>query len=155
MLLIAADYRIPLLKILNNLSRGFSFFEKWFIERFLLLINEQCLRFWSQVESIWVTIRRGVIERIEADRITYIEAADHYLKIHLDNNSNFLIKSALCEFYDQYLEGLGNFYSLSRSLVVNLDKIQKVENHHLYLKNGKCLQIPKGRREKFLERLMG
>lgn len=100
---------------------------------------------------LWLPLKRGVYISLEANEIKYVEAEDHYIKIHSDKQSLPLIKSSLKDFYNSHLADFGHFCVLSRSCVINSHKIRKVENGQLYIDPNKPLPIPKGKREEVLK----
>lgn len=102
-------------------------------------------------KRLWLLLKRGVYISLEVDEIKYIEAEDHYIKIHSEKQSLPLIKASLSGFYGKHLKVFGHFYALSRSCVVNTNKIRKIENNQLYIDPNKPLSIPKGKRDEVLE----
>ncbi|MEM9298010.1 MAG: LytTR family DNA-binding domain-containing protein [Bacteroidota bacterium] len=102
-------------------------------------------------EYIWLSLKRGVYQKLHFEAIKYIEAVDHYIRIYCDSDSLPLIKATLKGFYNQYLEARGNFYLLNRSCIINLLKVRKIENNQLFIDSNKPLAIPKNRRDEVLD----
>ncbi|MEL7003857.1 MAG: LytTR family transcriptional regulator DNA-binding domain-containing protein [Bacteroidota bacterium] len=122
------------------------------IEAFLLEISSSNNRVFkiSDNSYIWLSPKRGVYQKLDFEAIKYIEAVDHYIKIHSDADSLPLIKASLRGFYSEHLEVKGHFYLLNRSCIINLLKVKKIANNQLFIDNNKPLAIPKGKREELL-----
>lgn len=99
---------------------------------------------------LWLPLKRGVYISLEANEIKYVEAEDHYIKIHSDKQSLPLIKSSLKDFFKNHLSDFGHFCILSRSCVINAHKIWKIENGQLFIDPNKPLSIPRNKREEVL-----
>lgn len=102
-------------------------------------------------KKIWLSVKRGVYQSLETDRIKWIEASDHYVKIFTDTEEYVMIKASLKEFYDKHLSQYEDFYVLNRSLIINTSKVSKIENGNLFIDTDKPLSIPRTRREEVLE----
>lgn len=101
--------------------------------------------------KLWISTRRGVFEGLHVEGIIYIQAADHYLKIYIQNKDPYVIKSSLNDFYKNYLSRYEIFYRLSRSYIINLQKAYKIENNHLFLREIEIgLPIPKNKKDEIL-----
>lgn len=101
-------------------------------------------------QKIWITLKRGVFKGLHTDDILYIKSADHYIKIYSEDKKVYVIKASLSRFYLQKLSQYKVFYQLGRSCIVNLTKINKVENNKLFLHNGTIIPIPKNKQEEIL-----
>ncbi len=101
-------------------------------------------------DRLWLSLKRGVYISLEANEIKYVEAEDHYIKIHSDKQSLPLIKSSLKDFYQSHLKRFGHFCILSRSCIINAHKIWKIENGQLFIDPNKPLSIPRNKREEIL-----
>ncbi len=135
----------------NQDSISYYNFINWVVNFFRKLnISEKSYQEY-QSQKIWISVKRGVFESLEFEDIIHIQAADHYLKIHLCEKRLYVIKSSLKDFYKQYLSKYDMFYRLSRSYIVNLDMAHKIENNQLYLKEHTVLPIPKSKREEILK----
>lgn len=100
---------------------------------------------------IWISPKRGVHQRVDLSTIKFIEAEDHYIRIHCEGQQLPLIKSTLGGFYNEKLANKGYFYFLNRSCIINTRKVVKIENHQLIIDPGKPLSIPKGKKEEVLK----
>lgn len=102
-------------------------------------------------KKIWLTVKRGVYQSLEIDKIKWIEASDHYVKVYADKEEYVMIKASLKDFYDKQLKQYDDFYLLNRSLIINTTKVSKIENGNLYIEQDKPLSIPRTKREAVLE----
>ncbi len=102
-------------------------------------------------KKIWLTVKRGVYQSLETDRIKWIEASDHYVKVFTDQEDYVMIKASLKDFYEKHLSHFEDFYILNRSLIINTTKVSKIENGNLYIDGDKPLSIPRTKREAVLE----
>jgi len=107
--------------------------------------------FTKNSKGMWISVKRGVYESIAFEEILFIEADDHYLKVHCCQNKTYLIKSQITKFYERYLSKYDNFFQLSRSYLVNLDKAHKIVNNQLLLEENKTLSIPRGKKPELLK----
>lgn len=124
------------------------------IQLFLLKIKQGYFEIEFEQGSrkrIWLLLKRGVYQSLETDEIKYIEAADHYIKIHSERQRILLIKISLTEFYKKYLTRKGHFYPLNRSFVINAKKVIKIENNKLYIDENRPLSIPRKKRTEVLD----
>ena len=82
--------------------------------------------------------------RVSLADIKYIESANEYIKIHLDNQeiiTTFLRLKSIMELLPQE-----NFMRVHKSFIVNLNKIQAVDKNRIFL--DKKLYIPVGEQYK-------
>lgn len=103
----------------------------------------------NKSEKIWLPIKRGSYQNISLDSISYIEAEDHYIWIYLDQSELPKIKYSLTGFYEDYLSGNRDFLLLSRSHIVNVNKIEKIESYEMLVGNI-TLPIPKDKKSEIL-----
>lgn len=117
----------------------------------LISLIKQSLDF-SANNGLWISLKRGVYKNIDIEDVIYIKAADHYLKIYVKDKEPFIIKSSLNEFYKNSLLQYKIFYLLGRSCIINLKKVYKVENNHLFLKEIKeGFPIPRNKKSEILK----
>lgn len=109
--------------------------------------------FYRTSNKLWVSIKRGVYQNIAVRDIIYVKAANHYLEVHCCNEKIYIVKSSLTKFYDKHLSLYSVFYQLSRSYLVNIDKVNKIERNRLLLDENKTLPIPKKKREELLVKI--
>jgi DNA-binding LytR/AlgR family response regulator len=103
--------------------------------------------------SVWISEKRGVFRAIDAMNITHITSENHYIRIYVYKKDSYLIKSSLKDFYQDQLSKYDIFFPLSRSIIVNLEMVLKVESNQLFLKDQTILRIPKNKRDELLELL--
>lgn len=92
-------------------------------------------------------------EKIDPDQVLYLKADGAYVKIFvLDKESSYHISANLGHL-SQYFAA-PNFYRLSRSVLINLDHIERLEQNNLYLVNHKLpVLIPAANRKELLGKL--
>jgi DNA-binding LytR/AlgR family response regulator len=91
-------------------------------------------------------------EKIDPTDVLYVEADGAYVKMFLINGKTHHISTNLSHLA-QYFQ-TPNFYRLSRSLLVNLDYLERVEQNHLFLINYPvAIQIPASNRKELLKKL--
>ena len=57
-----------------------------------------------------------------------------------------MLKDSLSSFYEEHLKDYKNFYRLSRTYIINLNKVKRIEGSNLYLENGIYLPIPQNKK---------
>ncbi|MFD2934638.1 response regulator [Spirosoma flavum] len=92
-------------------------------------------------------------EKIDLKDVLYLQADGSYVKI-------FMVKKDLPHHISTNLSHLAqyfsapNFYRLSRSLLINLDHLERVERNYLFLINHKtAIQIPSVSRKELMKKL--
>lgn len=113
----------------------------------------------AQSEYLFFPADKGHVG-IKVKEILYIEASGNYSRL-------FLSREYFVELYPQKAytfvfisSAMGNilrqlppnFYKLSRSVVINLHQISKIETNRLFIKNEE-IPIPNGRHKALMERL--
>jgi len=101
--------------------------------------------------KLWIPIKKGVFESVYINDIVFVVAQDHYVRIQLTNEKCHQLKSSLNRYFEKYLENFGVFEKISRSYIVNLRKIQRVENNYLVMENDHRIHIPRERKESVLQ----
>ncbi|GAB4050647.1 response regulator [Spirosoma litoris] len=91
-------------------------------------------------------------EKIDPSDVLYIEADGSYVKIFLANKKNYHISMNLSHLA-QYFP-TPNFHRLSRSLLINLNYLERLEANHLYLVNHEpVIPIPAASRKELMNKL--
>lgn len=91
-------------------------------------------------------------EKIDPDNVIYVEADGSYVKIFLVSKDTYHISTNLSHLA-QYLR-MPNFYRLSRSLLINLNYVRRLEDNHLFLDDYKTvLQIPVTSRKELMKKI--
>ncbi len=104
-------------------------------------------------DKLWINTGRGNYYSIMVSDIAVVQANDHYVKIDSTGNEKIpLFKSTLREFYSSTLAHYKEFFWLSRSVIINLKQIEKIEDNHVHVGNDK-FSIPKPSKERLLKEL--
>lgn len=91
-------------------------------------------------------------EKIDPNEVLYIEADGSYVKIFLATKKSYHISMNLSHLA-QYFP-TPNFYRLSRSLLINLNYLERLETTHLYLVNYElAIPIPAASRKELMNKL--
>ncbi|MEG1804849.1 MAG: LytTR family DNA-binding domain-containing protein [Clostridia bacterium] len=79
-------------------------------------------------------------KRVLLSKIIYVDYCNHYVQVHVTDE---LLKSYVVTFADieATLTKFKNFIWCYRSVLVNLDKVEKIENNCFKLTNGESLPI--------------
>lgn len=117
------------------------------IQQFILDFSD----FTQNTKGAWILIKRGIYTYIAFEDILFIKADDHYIEVHCCKNKTYIAKSQIAKFYEKYLSINENFFQLSRSYIVNLDKAYKIINNQLLLEEEKRLSIPKSKKSELLK----
>ena len=100
--------------------------------------------------KIWLPQGKGAYESIEARDILYVEAENHHLHIFLKGQNQQTIKSSLKDFYARSLEGFSYLKKVGRSHIVNIKRIERVENNRLIMEGNHSIPIPRDRKDEVL-----
>jgi DNA-binding LytR/AlgR family response regulator len=88
--------------------------------------------------------------QIDRTSILYIETMDDYLKIFLENGQKHLVHATLRKM-ESKLEP-DYFFRVHRSYLINLNKLDSIEDTHLEIK-GKVIPISRSKRPLLMERI--
>jgi DNA-binding LytR/AlgR family response regulator len=106
----------------------------------------------STSESVFLPFDKG-LKKIIKDDVVYLKADGSYVKLFLENNSNPCLFSMNLGYLAQYFT-TPNFYRLSRSTLINLNHLERLERDQIYMKSHEIsLQIPEGGRGDLLKKL--
>lgn len=98
-------------------------------------------------DKIWINNGRGNYVGIKVKDIAIVKAHDHYLQItHRNGQKLPLFKSTLRDFYHEKLIPYRIFFALSRSLVIQLNLVDQINDNHIHIGNDR-FSIPKNVRE--------
>lgn len=102
--------------------------------------------------SVYWPVREGY-EKVALDDVLYLEANGAYTKAYLTKKKEpYQISTNLSQLAQYFLTP--NFYRLSRSLLINLDHLERLEQNYLYLSNYKPpIQIPASGRKELIKKL--
>ncbi len=91
--------------------------------------------------------------KIDPDRILYVMAAGAHANVYMHDQEKPYFTSISLGRLEQYLM-TPNFYRLSRSLLINLDHLERLEQHHLYMATyDKPLDISEAKRQELLRQM--
>jgi DNA-binding LytR/AlgR family response regulator len=103
-------------------------------------------------DNIFLPFDKGLI-KINKKDVLYLKAEGSYVNIFLINNIEPYLFSMNLGYLAQYFS-TSNFYRLSRSILINLNHLERLERDQLYLKNlDMPLQIPDGGRSELLKKI--
>lgn len=101
----------------------------------------------SRVEDIFVKSDYKIV-RIHIDEIKYVESANEYIKIYLDNNEVITTLMRLKNIEEQLPSQM--FMRIHRSFIVHLSKIKSIERARVQLDNIKYIPIGEQYKDTFL-----
>ncbi|OJW75659.1 response regulator [Spirosoma sp. 48-14] len=100
---------------------------------------------------LYLPVDKGY-EKVAPKTVLYVEADGAYVKVYLTNGKTHHISTNLSHLA-QYFQA-PNFYRLSRSLLINLDYVERVESNYLFLTDHRpAIQIPATGRKELLKKL--
>lgn len=101
---------------------------------------------------LYLPIDKGY-EKIDPHDVLYLKADGSYVKLFLVNKPLPYHISTNLSHLAQYFS-TANFYRLSRSLLINLDHMERLESNHLFMVNQKIpIQIPAANRKELMKKL--
>ena len=95
-------------------------------------------RFMESVEPLLFRVNYGIV-KIIPNEILFIEGLDNYLKIHLTNKKNLVVRMTLKELIDRLPNN--QFLRVHRSFIIAISKVEFVRNKTIHI--GK-VEIPLG-----------
>lgn len=106
--------------------------------------------------SVWkyvfLPVDKGY-EKIAIEDVVYLKADGAYAKVYTVKDETPYHVSTNLSHLAQYFP-LPNFYRLSRSLLINLDYLDRLERNHLFMNDNKMvIQIPLASRKDLLSKL--
>ena len=101
--------------------------------------------------KLWIPTSRGNFESAYLEDILYVEAQDHYIHIIVSDTKQYRLKSSLSAFYEKNLKAYDVFRKISRSYVVNVQRIDKVENNYFIMEGNLKVPIPRDRKDEVLK----
>lgn len=110
-------------------------------------------------ERYWIKSDRTVYKQVDPKHIVCVEALDHHCRFYLRNQPPVVTGARLkSEVYEGGLSEFGSFYLLNRSIIINLNEVDRVEGNQIFMKDLKMLRkksllIPHERRKDLFERL--
>lgn len=91
--------------------------------------------------------------KVDPDRILYVMAAGAHANVYMHDQEKPYFTSISLGRLEQYLT-TPNFYRLSRSLLINLDHLERLEQNHLYMAtHARPLDISEAKRQELLRQM--
>lgn len=104
----------------------------------------------SAKSKIWLPFGKSVFESVDPSDIIYVEAQNHHIYINLTEERQHEVKSSLSEFYQKSLNDFSYFRKIGRKYIVNIKRIDRVENNHLIMEGNHSIPIPRDRKDEVL-----
>ena len=99
------------------------------------------LKFNQQTEKVEIFVKADYkVVRIQLDDIMYIESANEYIKIYLNEKESITTLMRLKVFEEQLPKK--KFMRVHRSFIINLEKITAIDKNRIYI--GQKIKIPVG-----------
>ncbi|RFS16535.1 response regulator [Emticicia sp. C21] len=103
-------------------------------------------------ETIFLPFDKG-LKKLSKQDVLYLKADGSYVKVYLINEVSPYLFSMNLGHLAQYFS-TSNFYRLSRSLLINLNCIERIERDHLYMRNQESpIQIPESNKTELMKKL--
>jgi DNA-binding LytR/AlgR family response regulator len=103
-------------------------------------------------DYLYLPVDKGY-EKIVPDDVLYLKADGSYVKLFLVNKTLPYHISTNLSHLAQYFS-TPNFYRLSRSLLINLDHMERLESNYLFMVSHKTpIQIPAASRKELMKKL--
>ena len=103
-------------------------------------------------ETIFLPFDKGLKKLIKQD-VLYLKADGSYVKVYLVDEANPYLFSMNLGHLAQYFSS-PNFFRLSRSLMINLNYIERIERDHIYMRSHEsAIQIPEGNKTELMKKL--
>lgn len=103
-------------------------------------------------ETIFLPYDKGLKKLIKHD-VLYLKADGSYVKVYLIEEATPYLFSMNLGHLAQYFSS-PNFFRLSRSLLINLNYIERIERDHIYMRNHESpIQIPEGNKTELMKKL--
>lgn len=102
--------------------------------------------------TIFLPFDKGLKKLIKQD-VLYLKADGSYVKVFLVDEPNPYLFSMNLGHLAQYFSS-PNFFRLSRSLLINLSYIERIERDHIFMRNHESpIQIPEGNKTELIKKL--
>lgn len=105
-----------------------------------------------KADNIFLPLEKGH-QKIVKDDVLCLKAEGAYVNVYVKNQKSPYLFSMNLGYLAQYF-ATENFYRLSRSLLINLNHLERLERDQLYLyKQENPIQIPEGSRADLMKKL--
>ncbi len=96
---------------------------------------------YQKIKSDELVIReKSTISRIPLHNLIYVEVLDHHLIYHMSNTYTIRCRQSLGEIEGMLVKN-GKFIRTSRSFIVNMDYVSKIEPGHMTMEDGSRVSI--------------
>ena len=104
-------------------------------------------------DCLYLPIDKGY-EKVICDDVLYLKADGSYVKVFLiGKEAPFHISTNLSHLAQYFTKP--NFYRLSRSLLINIHHLERLEQNHIFLAGGKVvIPVPLSGRKELMNKLM-
>jgi DNA-binding LytR/AlgR family response regulator len=104
-------------------------------------------------DSLYLPVDQGKgYVKINKSEVLFLQADRAYVEVYLINEEQKHVFSMNLGYIAQFFTG-PNFYTLSRSLLVNLQFVERIEKNQFYVKSRKTpVQFPENNHKLFLQR---
>ncbi|MVM32725.1 response regulator [Spirosoma sp. HMF4905] len=103
-------------------------------------------------ETLLLPINKGY-EKIHKDKVIYLLAEGAYVKVYMAGEEKPYLLAMNLGYLAQYFS-TANFHRLSRSLLINLDHVSRLERSQLFMHNYTIpINIPEGNRGDLMKKL--
>ncbi|RYU95214.1 response regulator [Emticicia agri] len=103
-------------------------------------------------QDFFLPVKQGELKKINIAEVTYLEASGSYVIIHSVDGSEDIYAMNL-KYLSQHFS-FPNFYKLSRTFLINLKYLEKLDASELWMKSStKSLSIPRERKNDLLNQI--
>lgn len=96
---------------------------------------------YQKIKSAELVIReKSTISRIPLHNLSYVEVLDHHLIYHLSNSYTIRCRQSLSDIESMLIKN-GKFIRTSRSFIVNMDYVSKIEPGCMIMDDGNSVSI--------------
>lgn len=106
----------------------------------------------TTAESIFLPYQKGH-QKIRKKQVLFIKAEGAYVSVYIETDKKPLLFTMNIGYLAQFFTTT-NFYKLTRSYIINLEQISRVDTEFIYFEHTQeKIRIPQGQRQEFLKKL--
>lgn len=107
----------------------------------------------AAAEDLYLPINRGY-EKVRKSDIVYVQAEGSYINLYLHNQEKVPMVTMYLGYLEQFLPS-PNFYRATRSIIINLNYLERIEGTevHLHYNGRKSISIPDNTRKELLNKI--
>jgi DNA-binding LytR/AlgR family response regulator len=106
----------------------------------------------SSSQNLFLPYKKGH-RKVAKDKVLFIKAEGSYVNIYIDGDSTPVLITMNIGYILQYFLA-ANFFKLSRSYIINLEKIDRIDTDYLYFENSEMtVHIPKSSKQFLFKQL--